>query len=142
MKKAIIVVAAVVLGVALGAPASSASAHAYLARSNPEAGAVLAQPPAHVLLWFSESIELAFSRAQLIDSSGKRYDNNDFHLHFKGSDAGFTTVGDVPNGTYTIVWDVISSVDGHRTKGTVPFFVGPPPDPSAAPASITVPDIG
>ena len=32
----------------------------------------------------------------------------------------------VPDGTYTVIWDVLSSVDGHRTKGSFPYFVGAP----------------
>ena len=33
---------------------------------------------------------------------------------------------DAPDGTYTVIFDVLSAVDGHRTKGAVSFFVGPP----------------
>lgn len=53
-------------------------------------------------------------------------DNNDLHDHGNQANPGITMQINVPNGTYTVIWDVLSIVDGHRTKGSFPYFVGAP----------------
>ena len=108
------------------AKAPGAEAHAWLQRSKPGNGEVLQAGPPEVLLWFSEDIELQFSNVEVVNSSGQRVDNNDFHIHSRKDQPGITMHLNVPDGTYTVIWDVISSVDGHRTKGSFPYFVGAP----------------
>ncbi len=108
------------------AKAPSAEAHAWLVRSRPASGEVVQAGPPEVLLWFSEDIEIQFSDVTVVNSSGQRVDNNDFHIHSRKDQPGITMHLNVPDGTYTVIWDVISSVDGHRTKGSFPYFVGAP----------------
>jgi len=131
------------VSLALGAPTPSAEAHGVLVQSRPEGGAVLASAPAEVLLWFNEEIEINFSRAQLINVKGERFDTDDFHIHKDPSNPGLTTLYDkMPDGTYTLVWDVLSAIDGHRTKGAFAFFVGPPGEAPAPGSQIPTPDLG
>ncbi len=133
---------AVAVGLALRAPAPGAHAHAFLARSEPAAGAVLSQSPVEVQLWFTEDIEIAFSDAQVIDGSGQRYDSpNGFHVHYDLTNPGILMQPEMGNGAYTVIWNVLSAVDGHRTKGAFSFFIGPPD--STAPATVAIPpDLG
>lgn len=118
---------AVLIFLALGVKAPSAGAHAVLDASRPAAGESLAQAPNEIIFYFTEPIEVDFSKARVVDSGGKQWDNGDFHIHGDPSNPGITMQPGAPNGTYTVVWDVLSSVDGHRTKGPFAYFVGPPP---------------
>lgn len=126
MKKAIravMLLAALVAAWALGAP-PSAQAHANLVRSDPPANAALSQPPTEVLLWFSEPVDARFSRIQVVDSGQQQWDNGDTHLHFDNTNLGVTLKEGLPEGTYTVIWSALSTVDGHRTFGTFAFTVG------------------
>jgi copper transport protein len=126
MRPAGIVLAVLLVGLALGARAPSAEAHAWLDRSRPAAGEVVQTGPPEVLLWFTEDIDIAFSYVQVLNSSGERVDNDDFHIHSRKDQPGVTMQINVPNGTYTVIYDVLSIVDGHRTKGSFAYFVGAP----------------
>jgi copper transport protein len=86
---------------------------------------VQAGPP-EILFWFSEEVDVKFSHVQVVNSSGQRVDNNDLHDHGDRTNPGITMQINVPDGTYTVIWDVLSIVDGHRTKGSFPYFVGAP----------------
>ena len=58
--------------VLLASRAEGASAHASLIRSDPEAGAVLRQPPQSVQLFFSEAIDPSFFEASLVDAAWRK----------------------------------------------------------------------
>ena len=126
MRPAGIALAVLLVGLALGAKAPSAEAHAWLDHSRPAVGEVVQTGPPEVLLWFNENIDIAFSYVQVLNSSGERVDNDDFHIHSRKDQPGVTMQINVPDGTYTVIWDVISVVDGHRTKGSFAYFVGAP----------------
>lgn len=132
----------------LGVP-GTATAHANLVGSDPAANAVVGSMPPELILWFTETPELRFSEVQVIGPDGERADNGDLHVHgadprIRGIDArpgdprvlGITTKPNLPGGTYTVVWKVLSSVDGHVTRGLYAFSVGAPSatGPSAASA--------
>ncbi len=125
------------VGVAFGARSSSAYAHAQYIRSTPEQNSVVAQAPFEVLVWFTEAVELQFSEMQVLDAKGTRVDNNDFHPYGDTSNPGITIQPNLPEGTYTVAWRVLSAVDGHRTAGTFAFSVGQA-GPPAAPGSPTL----
>lgn len=109
-----------------------AQAHANLVRSDPPMNGSVSQAPSQVLLWFSEPVDARFSRIQVVDSSGQRWDNEDVHLHFDDTNLGVTLKGGMPEGTYTVVWSALSAVDGHRTVGSFAFTVGTAATPPAA----------
>jgi copper transport protein len=124
------VLAALVLVLALGVSPSGAGAHAQLVRSEPADGASLGAGPLEVILYFTEGIEVDFSEAYVLDSAGKRWEQPNegaFHIHTDPTNPGLIMLPNMPNGVYTTVWDVLSAVDGHRTKGFFTFYVGPPP---------------
>jgi copper transport protein len=138
-------VAIAFVGVALGANSSGASAHAQFVRSQPEANTAVAQSPIEVLIWFTESLEIDYSEIQVVDATGARQDNGDTHVHNDPTNPGITMKPNLPQGTYTVTWRVLSAVDGHRTAGTFAFTVGQaagptqPPPPPPPPADVSAP---
>src|SRR6266542_5835881 len=110
------------VGVAFGARSSSAYAHAQYIRSTPEQNSVVAQAPFEVLVWFTEAVELQFSEMQVLDAKGTRVDNNDFHPYGDTSNPGITIQPNLPEGTYTVAWRVLSAVDRRPPRSTlVPY---------------------
>lgn len=114
------------LGWWLYAP-SPALAHARLLKSTPTAGARLDAPPQKVELSFSESVSLQFSSIKLYDRSRKELAMG--ALGHDGQDTSYVAAS-LPSGlapgTYTVVWRVLSAVDGHVTTGNLAFRVRPP----------------
>jgi copper transport protein len=126
MLKRLLLAAFLVFAVAM-APQSwqRGYAHAVLERSLPPAGAVLEQAPGQVQLWFTEQPELRFSELQVVDALGNRMDAGGTITAENNSSSLIVRLRPgIPNGTYTIVWRVLSAVDGHTTRGTVPFAIG------------------
>ncbi len=151
MRRRIATLALAVALAALGTP-GAARAHANLVGSDPAANAVVGTMPPELILWFTETPELRFSEVQVIGPDGQRVDNGDLHVHggdprVRGIDArpgdprvlGVTVKPNLPGGTYTVVWKVLSSVDGHVTRGLYAFSVGAPSAPGAA---APVPELG
>lgn len=116
------------------------SAHAAVVRADPEPDSAVRIPPARITIWFSEPIAPALSSIQVLDASGARFDT--------GASSGDPTdntklsVGVKPlaNGTYTVAWNNVSTLDGHPLIGAYVFYVGdkpeaagavPPPQPAA-----------
>ena len=109
-----------------------AEAHANLLRSEPAIGAVLHEAPRWMQLWFSDEPEPRFSEVALFDATRQRL-----------TDAPAQTApgeplsllldlpSDLADGAYTVVWRVLSKVDGHVTAGSVPFTVGTPGEAEA-----------
>lgn len=115
------------LGLLLSA-AQPASAHAVYVRSSPAADARLLRPPAEVQISWSEPIDARFSEIQVLDAAGKRVAVGKTTA---GSD-GETLVATLPpigDGGYTVSWRVLSSVDGHETRGSYAFALGDAPLP-------------
>jgi len=113
---------AVALAVPFLFPAS-ASAHAFLQRSDPAANAVMPAAPSLVRLWFTERIEPAFSTATLYDSQGNRVDTARAQVG-EGNELVVPLPSTLPGGTYTIQWRNVSATDGHSESGYVPFTIG------------------
>jgi len=111
-------------------------AHALLVRSTPEAGAELAIVPPTIEIWFSEPLEPKFSTIYLVDGAGTEIgrgaatvDPNDaFHMSLP--------LTDLTPGFYTVVWETLSSADGHNWVGSFPLTIlntdGSRPSGSAA----------
>ena len=110
----------------------SASAHANLVRSEPAANEVLAEPPDRVVIWFTEEIEPAFSKIEVLDSGGSRVDNADSSVDGNDLTVMSVSLESLPNGSYTVAWTNVSTVDGHRVRGAFVFSVGEALDPSLA----------
>jgi hypothetical protein len=95
---------------------------------------VLPSAPGSVELEFSESLDMAFTRAKLADADlnvlvegpGRIDPDNDRILRL-----GLTAI---PDGAYNFIWQARSAVDGHITNGVVTFSIG-----AAAPTGSLVP---
>jgi copper transport protein len=105
--------------------AAEAEAHAALIRSNPQNGATLEfnRVPLRATLFFSEALERDLTQIEVFDSDEQRVDEGD--LEFDDNDPAFASVGlqDLAPGLYTIVFNNVSSVDGHPWNGVTQFIV-------------------
>lgn len=100
-----------------------ASAHASLVRADPAPNALVQAAPKQITLTFDEAIDVSFSAVQVLDPARARLDTNFISL---AEDAKQIRVPLKPSGagTYTVIWKVLSAVDGHITRGVYAFSVG------------------
>ncbi len=118
------------LGLALLASlwlAAGAAAHALLLRSEPAAGAALAQSPERVIAWFSQELDTGFSALQVVDGEGYQVDAGDGGVDLNDPDHASLVVtlpADLPAGRYTAHWTAVSADDGDTTEGEFFFTVG------------------
>ena len=105
---------------------SHAAAHANLASSDPPANSELETAPSRIIIWFTEPIEPALSDIKVLDSAGKQVDKGDSVVDDLNPLVMSVGLGDVPDGTYTVAWKNVSTVDGHRVRGSFVFAVGQP----------------
>ena len=105
----------------------SASSHANLADADPAPNSVLDTPPSRITIWFTEPLEPSFSAIEVLDSRGSRLDNDDSAVDPRNPTVMYVTLqDDLPNGTYTVAWRNLSTVDGHTIRGTFFYSVGEP----------------
>lgn len=104
--------------------AAGAGAHAFLDRADPRVGSTVRNPPAQVRLWFTESLEPAFSSLQVVNETSQRVDKGDGQVD--PSDLALLRISllPVPPGKYKVIWRVLS-VDSHVTQGDFTFRVAP-----------------
>jgi methionine-rich copper-binding protein CopC len=103
--------------------AGAAAGHAFLDRAEPRVGARVRTPPAQVTLWFTERLEPAYSRVQVLNEAGRRVDKDDGAVVGDGRQLRVSLEA-VPTGAYQVRWRVLS-VDTHITEGDFAFRVGP-----------------
>jgi len=107
-------------GLTTGMLASSASAHAFLIRSQPEAGARLASIPSTMILHFSEPFVAGSQRVAI-----RRVNGHSVQLpHSHG--AGRVIDQPLPanlHGVFIVSWRVVSN-DGHVSDGELAFAAG------------------
>lgn len=137
------VVAASLLCASAGS--ESASADANLTLSTPADGAILLASPNEIVFVFSEPVVVEQSIVQVADPTGAQRDNGDFHHHGDATNPGITVPPGLPQGEYTVTWEVPSATDGHRTSGTFAFTVATSPLPTgistpSAPSTEVEPD--
>ena len=100
---------------------TGARAHASLVASDPVDGAVLTAAPALLILRFNEPVSpLSF---KLIDAGGVAHDG--LVVGSKGETIEITPPGDLPRGTQTLSYRIVSA-DGHPVGGVVAFSIGMP----------------
>lgn len=123
-----------------------ALAHARLLRSNPEDGAIMAEAPQEVYLWFDEPIAVEFSSIELLDANTKPV--GEAVLRGDPSDPTLV-VASMPGlqaGVYSLTWKVLSNTDNHFTRGTLVFGIGQTVEvttrqPAQAEVSIPTPEV-
>lgn len=104
-------------------PPAPAEAHALLVRSDPPQNAELRLSPDRVIGFFSEALDQRLSSIQVVDGTGKRVDDEQTGF---GPEAERMSIGikeQLPSGFYTVIWETLSSVDGHLFRGSYPFTV-------------------
>lgn len=102
----------------------SAQAHAVLVFADPEPNSIVNNSPTEMWILFSEPVEPAFSRITVLSQSGQQVDNGDLTVANEDDTALKVTLPELPEGTYLVSWQVLSTVDGHTTSGTFPFGIG------------------
>ncbi len=113
-----------VLGLAIGAVAAPAFAHAMLERAIPAVGSIGNAAPADIRLKFSEQVEPALSKVDLESGDGRPLGVGS--LSVLPSDHHVLVVKPAKPfgpGIYHVIWKVVS-VDTHRTQGDYCFTVG------------------
>lgn len=119
-----------------------ALAHAEFLRSNPEPNAVLDAAPAFVEIDLTEALEQTYSRISVFDAAGVQVDGGDSRVDPANPMRLTVSLRSIPQGVYTVVWRVLSSVDGHVTSGAFAFAVGQeaaPSIPVSTPGSLSLP---
>ncbi|HWE34579.1 MAG TPA: FixH family protein [Solirubrobacteraceae bacterium] len=114
---------------ALALPAS-ASAHAYLIRTNPPASEVLNSPPATVALTYDEAVEPKFAIISVTNAQGAQETTGPVARSAANPDTLVVPLRrGLAEGWYLIYWRAIS-VDGHPVSGAFTYAVGPNPGPA------------
>lgn len=114
-------VAALVLGLAVISPIA-ALAHAVVVNAQPALDQRVPAGPLDVRLEFNSRIDKERSRLQLTLPDGTRAD---VPIVPDGEPNVLTAqVPALASGAYTLRWQVLA-VDGHITRGDIPFTVGP-----------------
>ena len=98
-------------------------AHALLVRADPQPNAELTQPPAAIQFWFSEPLEETFTGARILDAAGTEIPTG--APQFDPDDPTHLTLPleSIEPGVYTVVWQTLSSVDGHEWVGSFPLTI-------------------
>jgi len=104
--------------------AAGAGAHAFLDRADPRAGSTVKVAPAQVRIWFTESLEPAFSTVRVLDQAGRQVDKGDSQVDPTNLRLLRVSLPPLPPGTYKVIWRVLS-VDSHVTEGDFTFRVAP-----------------
>lgn len=120
-------IASFVIAVPLvGAAALPARAHAIVESTEPAIDQVLETSPERVVMSFSEPVEIAFGAIRVYDTNADRVDADDAeHLEGDPESIAVPLEPDLPNGTYTVTWRVVSA-DGHPIAEAFVFHVGAP----------------
>jgi copper transport protein len=106
--------------------ASSAGAHAIVRDTGPGADQVVASSPERVVMRFNEPVEVAFGAIRVFDTNGQRVDRGRArHLPDDSHGVQVALEQDLPDGTYTVTWRVVSA-DGHPINEAFVFHVGAP----------------
>jgi copper transport protein len=126
------VAAAIATVIVVAAPAS---AHATLESTDPSDGAVVATAPGQVAAQFDESVGVSADSLRVFSPTGDRVD--DGTTTHGGEDSVITTNlrSNLPQGTYTVAWHVISA-DSHPVSGAFTFSIGKPSRTTVNPAAI------
>jgi len=98
-------------------------AHALLVRADPQPNSELTQPPDSLQFWFSEPLEETFTGARILDVAGAEIPTG--APQFDPADPTHLTLPleTIEPGVYTVVWQTLSSVDGHEWIGSFPLTI-------------------
>lgn len=106
------------------AMASPVAAHTRMERSVPAANSTVAVSPPRLTLWFSERLEPAFSKVQVLNPEGKQVDKGDAQVDPDDARQIGVSLPELAAGAYRVHWRVLS-VDSHVNEGDFTFDVRP-----------------
>ena len=101
-------------------------AHAFVIKSNPSSSESLTVSPARVDVYFSEPVDIRYSKLAVLDSNGKQIDNMDIK-NINGDQMALSVTlpsSRLKDGVYTVTTKVLSQVDGHVTDNAFVYGVG------------------
>ncbi len=109
---------------------ASVEAHGSHQRSEPADGAVLAESPPSVDVWFSQELRRSggLPTLDVVNAAGDVVSepavlDDDDRAHVSAS-----LPPSLPNGRYTVIWHTLSDEDGEEARGAFHFYVGEGPD--------------
>ncbi len=97
-------------------------AHAIIQSATPAAGSKVAGPDVDVALRFNSRLDLRRSRLSLTLPDGSRKPLSAANNPAEPAQLGVRLQG-LASGGYVLHWQVLA-VDGHMTRGNIPFTVG------------------
>ncbi|MBV9668234.1 MAG: copper resistance protein CopC [Nitrososphaeraceae archaeon] len=108
-------------------------AHAFTIKSDPSPSQSLPKSPSKVDVYFSEPVDIRYSKLMVIDASGKQVDNKDQHyINGDQTTLSVTLPGDLKDGVYTVSSKVLSAADGHVVDNAFVFGIGEATIPTQA----------
>ncbi len=111
--------------------AGTASAHAALRDIDPRDGSILKSAPKYVTLTFTESVSLSDGSIRILSPDNHRVSTGEVVRAAGRSDTARVRLrGDLPDGTFTVGWRVVSA-DSHPISGAFTFSIGKPSATSA-----------
>jgi copper transport protein len=116
---------AVMLVAFLVVAAPTAAAHAVLIETEPGFDRVVGRSPERVVLRFSEPVEIALGSIRVFDGGGARVDDGTVQHVDGASSVAVSLEDELPHGTYTTTWSVVSA-DSHPVRGAFVWHVGAP----------------
>jgi copper transport protein len=121
-----VLVCAAFVGALLLGMSAPAQAHAIVQSTEPGIDEVLGSAPERVVMTFSEAVEIALGAIRVYDTNGTRVDEGAAeHVSGDPTTVAVKVADDLPNGTYTVTWRVISA-DSHPISEAFVFHVGAP----------------
>jgi copper transport protein len=121
-----VAVAAAIGAAFVVASASAASAHADLVSTSPAQSAQFATgaPPSTVAVEFDEAVSATPESVLVYDGTGRALDVATASGTRKAKRIEVGMPGKLPDGTYVVVWHIVSEGDGHPEHGAFTFTVG------------------
>lgn len=114
-------------------PLKNTYGHAFVTSSNPSQSQSVSTSPTKVDVFFSEPVDLRYSKLKVIDQNGKQVDKKDIH-HLNGDQSSLSvSLPQLNDGVYTVSTTVLSQTDGHVTDNAFVFATGE----AAVPANIS-----
>ena len=87
-------------------------------------------------------MEAAFSEIQVLNATGARVDNKNSAVDANDLTVMSVSLPSLPDGTYTVAWRNLSTIDGHSLRGSFIFSVGEPLSEAATAQATDVPLLG
>lgn len=100
-----------------------AEAHAILLRSDPPVNGQLAASPGIVTAFFSEALDERLSSMKVVDGAGEQVDDGNVAFGPEPERMAVSIGHELDPGFYVVIWETLSSVDGHLLKGSYPFTI-------------------